>query len=225
MENLIAASLSFIGIHVLISSTPLRATFVNRVGLIAYLAGFSAFSAATIGWMIFAYMGAQDIPLWQLPGALRAAIIIAIPLGLWLVFLSFGSPNPTTVGQEAVIRSETPAAGIVRITRHPFMVGFAVWALGHMLVNGDLASQMFFGAFFVQAAIGPWLIDRKKAAALAENWQRFAASTSIIPFAAILSGRNRFRPREIGWLRPAAALLAVGALLYFHGAIFGVPVI
>lgn len=225
MAVLIVASLGFIAIHVFISSTPLRAKLVEQLGLIAYLAGFSVISAIAIGGMIWGYMAAEQIELWQLPGALWIAAVIAIPLGLWLVALGVGTPNPTTVGQEAVIQSEMPARGIVRVTRHPFMVGFAVWALGHMLVNGDVASQIFFGMFFAQAATGPWLIDRKKAVAFAERWPAFAAVTSTIPFAAILAGRNQFRADEIGWLRLLISLLAVGLFVYFHGSLFGAPLL
>jgi len=221
----LASGLLFIGIHVLISSSPLRAILVNRIGLIPYLGGFSVVSAIAIGWMIWSFIDAEKITIWQLPPVLWTAVIIAIPLGLWLALLSIGAPNPTTVGQESLINSKTPATGIVRITRHPFMVGFAVWALGHMLANGDLASQLFFGTFFIQAAIGPWLIDRKRAVNFSAQWPGFAAVTSTIPFAAILAGRNQFRPGEIGWARALITLFALALLVYFHGNLFGVALI
>lgn len=222
MASQLAAGLMFIGIHVLISSTPLRALLVKRIGLLPYLGGFSALSAIAIGWMIWAFVDAGRTPLWQLPAALWIAVVIAIPMGLWLALLSFGAPNPTTVGQQGLLQSEMPARGIVRVTRHPFMFGFAVWALGHMLVNGEIESQIFFGTFFIQAAIGPWLIDRKRRIAFAVQWPGFAALTSTLPFAAILGGRNQFRPGEIGWLRALIPLLAVAVLAYFHGNLFGV---
>lgn len=37
------------------------------------------------------------------------------------------------------------ARGIVRITRHPFLWGVALWALVHFIVNGDLASVILSG--------------------------------------------------------------------------------
>lgn len=41
-----------------------------------------------------------------------------------------------------------PPGYIRRTVRHPFLLAIAMWALGHLLVNGDLASLIVFGAFF-----------------------------------------------------------------------------
>ena len=43
----------------------------------------------------------------------------------------------------------------------------------------------FFGAFAVLALGGTFLIDRKRRISMGENWSRFAASTSNLPFAAV----------------------------------------
>ena len=53
-------------------------------------------------------------------------------------------------------------------------------------------------------------------------WEPFAAQTSIVPFAAIAAGRNRFIPREIGVWRWAIALLAYVLMLGGHGPVLGV---
>lgn len=225
MLNLIAAGLVFICIHVFISSTPLRGLIIARIGARPYQGGFSLLSAAVLGWMIWAYVNAERIVLWQPSGMVRFAAVFAALLGLLLAVTGVMSPNPTTVDQEGLLKSKTPAKGIVRITRHPFMVGFALWALAHMLVNGDSASLAFFGAFFVLAGLGPWLIDAKKARAFGADWPAFAAVTSVIPFAAIIGKRNQFRPDEIGWWRPLAAAAIVLALVIFHGSLFGAAIL
>jgi len=46
--------------------------------------------------------------------------------------------------------------------------------------------------------------------------------TSIVPFAAIAAGRNRFIPREIGLWRWAIALLAYLLMLGGHAPVVGV---
>ena len=40
---------------------------------------------------------------------------------------------------------------ITRVIRHPQLVGFSLWAVAHVLVNGDLASLILFGGLFVWA--------------------------------------------------------------------------
>jgi uncharacterized membrane protein len=111
------------------------------------------------------------------------------------------------------------ARGIVRITRHPFLWGVALWALVHLIVNGDLASLIFFGSLLVLAVVGTLSIDAKRRRSFGEQWSRFANVTSDVPFAAIAAGRNRLGPAlaEIGLWRPLAAILVYAVAFYFHG--------
>jgi uncharacterized membrane protein len=118
------------------------------------------------------------------------------------------------VGAEKLLRSEDPARGIIRITRHPIMWGVMLWAAAHILARGDLKGLIFFGAFLVLAALGTLAMDSRKRAN--PDWPRFAAVTSHIPFVAIAQGRNRIVWREIGRLRPAIGLAVFFAVLLFH---------
>jgi uncharacterized membrane protein len=78
-----------------------------------------------------------------------------------------------------------------------------LWAVLHLIANGDVASFIFFGAFAVTALAGTVSIDAKRRRALGPAWQSFAAQTSIVPFAAIAAGRTRFDPGEIAAWRCA----------------------
>jgi uncharacterized membrane protein len=73
----------------------------------------------------------------------------------------------------------------------------------------------------VLALSGAWLIDRRKAATQGEAWKHFAAVTSNLPFAAILSGRNQFKLAEIGWWKIALGLVLYVVFLVFHHRLFG----
>ncbi len=84
---------------------------------------------------------------------------------------------------------------------------FAIWALVHMLGNGDAASMLFFGAFLVTALAGMPSIDAELARRDPEGWARLSAGTSILPFGAIAAGRNRLALREIGWVPPVVGLV------------------
>jgi uncharacterized membrane protein len=114
------------------------------------------------------------------------------------------------------------ATGVVRITRHPFLWGVALWAAFHLLANGDAASVVFFGTFLALAVAGTYSIDAKRARKMGAAWTPFAERTSNIPFAAILAGRNSLKLGELFTWRQAAALAAFVLLLYIHAWLFSV---
>jgi len=157
--------------------------------------------------------------LWIAPGWLRGLLALAM-LPAFVLFVASFRANPTAAGGERFLGQE--AHGIQRVTRHPMMTSFAIWAAVHMIGNGDLAGLVFFGTFFITAAAGMPSIDRKTAARDPAAWERLARSTSILPFAAILAGRNRFVPAEIGWLAPAVGAALWAGMLFFHRSLFGV---
>src|SRR6201993_4566629 len=115
------------------------------------------------------------------------AIILMLPAAL-LVVIGLTTPNPTSIAQEG--RVGQPPQGIVRITRHPFLTGVGLWALVHLIGNGDVASLVFFATWAIVALAGTVSIDRKRQRLLGAAWEPFAAQTSIVPFAAIAAGRN-----------------------------------
>jgi uncharacterized membrane protein len=217
LGQLAVATLAFIATH-FVSSTPLRGAIAGAIGEKAWLGLYSLVALATLGWMAWAYGKAPLQPLW--PG-LRLLPLALMPLALALLAGGLMTRNPTAVMQERAMRSSEPARGMIRVTRHPLMWSFMLWAAAHVLARGDVASLVFFGGFFVVAALGTVLIDARKARALGEDWKRFAAVTSNVPFGAIAAGRNRFVVGEIGWRVVVVALVAYVALLGTHAYIFG----
>jgi uncharacterized membrane protein len=131
------------------------------------------------------------------------------------------TPNPTAVAQENLV--DRPPTGIVRITRHPFLIGVALWAAIHLIGNGDVASLLFFSAMLIVCVAGTLSIDAKRARALGrDRWAGFARRTSIVPFAAILAGRNTLNLQEIGWWRLLAGTAAYALMLGGHAHLIGV---
>jgi uncharacterized membrane protein len=218
LTHLIIASLAFLATHY-VASTPLRDVLVSVMGR-AYLALYSLVAFATLGWMIWAFYHAPFVNLWYAV-ALRAVPLVVMPFALVFAVCALATPNPTMVGQERLLKSAEPAHGILRITRHPLMWGFGLWALSHIAARGDAAAVIFFGTFAVLAISGAWLIDRRKAATLGEGWTHFAAVTSNVPFAAIAGGRNRFKLAEIGWWKILLGIALYVVLLMFHHQLFG----
>lgn len=218
MAHLLLATVLFLVTHY-VASTPLRAKLVNLLGN-AYLGLYTLIAFATLGYMIWAYYRAPFVGLWHAP-ALRYAPLAAMPVALVFVACGLLTKNPTLVGQERVLKADEPARGILRITRHPLMWGFALWAASHIAARGDAASVIFFGTFLLLAFSGTVLIDRRKSATLGADWRRFAAVTSNVPFAAIAGGRNQFKPGEIGWWKILLGVALYVAGLFLHPTLFG----
>jgi uncharacterized membrane protein len=123
---------------------------------------------------------------------------------------------------DAMAGNQETVKGVLRITRHPFLWGVAIWAAFHTAANGDKAAVIFFGTFLVVAVLGTISIDAKRKRKLGEAWSGFAARTSNIPFGAILSGRTKFSAREYFDWRFLLALVLFAVLLFAHPHIFGV---
>lgn len=221
MASLWLAALFFTLIHLGISGTRIRDRLVGAIGPNGYMVVFSLASVAAIVWLVTAYKAAPYAPIWgQLAWWKPFAIALMLPAFL-LVVIGLTTPNPTAVAQEALV--DKPPIGIVRITRHPFLMGVALWSLVHLVGNGDGASLALFGAMFVVSVAGPPSIDAKRRRTLGDaRWDQFASRTSILPFAAIAAGRNGFVPAELGWWRPLAGIAAYGLMLGGHAHIVGV---
>ena len=98
----------------------------------------------------------------------------------------------------------------------------AVWAAGHILVNGDRAGLVLFVAMLALALFGTSSIDAKRKRALGSKWDAFAAETSNVPFGAILSGRQKLAVGEIGWWRIFLGVAVWALLAWAHPFLFGV---
>jgi uncharacterized membrane protein len=220
MVSLLLAAIFFVGIHLGVAGTPFRDRAVAAVGQRGYSALFSLASIAGIFWLIFAYNRAPHLPTWgMLEGWKWVTIVLMLPATL-LAVIGLATPNPTSIAQEG--RLAEPPHGIVRITRHPFLTGVGLWALLHLVGNGDWASLLFFATFAVVALAGTASIDAKRRRLLGEGWAPFARQTSVVPFAAIAAGRTRLALGEIGAWRWLAALALYALLLGGHGPVIGV---
>jgi uncharacterized membrane protein len=214
----------FVGIHLLVAGTGVRDKLVGKLGEQGYLALFSLLSLGGISWLCTAWARSEVAAPWWDWTALRPLAWILMFFSFQLVVVGLTTKSPTAAGGEAVLGSDEPATGILRISRHPFLWGVALWGLCHLLVNPDGPAFLFFGALLSLALLGPRSIDAKRARKHGEDWQRFASRTSNLPFAAIAAGRNRLVVSELGWWRIAvAATLYVVFLVWLHPLLFTAP--
>jgi uncharacterized membrane protein len=222
MTQLIVAALFFLGIHFLVSGTRLRDRVVGRIGEQKFRLAFSLLSIIGLFWLIYAYRRAPYIETWGQLTALKPFVAALMIPAVLFVLIGLTTPSPTVVKGERLLNRDSPATGILRVTRHPFLWGVGLWAFLHVLVNGDAGSLVFFGSLLVLALGGTRSIDVKRRRAFGEQWQRFAALTSNIPFVAIAQKRNTLRLAEIGWWKIVASILLYAVVMHFHRPWFGV---
>jgi uncharacterized membrane protein len=107
---------------------------------------------ASMVLMVIGYRGAEVVPLWNLPG-------FAVHINNLLMVLAF------------YLYAASAAKGakiwLGRKIRHPQLTAVMVWAVAHLLVNGDVASLVLFGGIGFWAAVsvvvinraeGPWVV-------------------------------------------------------------------
>src|SRR4029450_254167 len=121
----------FLGGHAFVSMRARRALLVARLGEGTYKALFSLVSLIgliLIGVGFAHYRASGWIDLWYPPAWTRHLAIVL----MW----------PAVV---LVVAAYIPG-WIKRTTKHPMLAGVKLWAVAHLIANGDLGSIILFGA-------------------------------------------------------------------------------
>lgn len=92
--------------------------------------------------MVLGYRAADFVPVWTPPAFL-------IHLNNLLVLLAF-----------YLYAASGMKTRITRVIRHPQLTAVKAWAVGHLLVNGDLASILLFGGLLAWAVVEVIVINR-----------------------------------------------------------------
>lgn len=217
------ATLAFVGGHFLLSH-PLRGPLVRAVGEKAFPGIYSVVVGLAFAWLIHAHATAPYVALWGDPVWARHLLLLIMIPATFLVVVGMASPNPTLgpdAGRDGAARVAAAGSGILAITRHPGLWGFALWALGHMLANGDAATVILTAGIAVLSLGGMAAIDARKRRALGASYEAFMARTSLVPFVALAQGRARLDWGAIGLWRVALAIVAYVALILLHPLVIG----
>jgi uncharacterized membrane protein len=225
MTNLVLASLFLLLSHFLIASTPLRDLLARRLGERPYTVCYSLLAFVAFAWLILAYRGAPAVPLWDAPRWLDLALVPVMLLASILAVAGISTPNPGMVQSERLFDHPDIVRGVLRISRNSLFWGVGLFALCHVIVIGDMTATLAFGSVALLGLAGAAVLDAKKARRHGAAWQSFAAATSSIPFLAIVQGRQRLAPGEIGWWRIALGVALFLVTLVFHRTLFGRDVI
>ncbi len=220
-QELILAVAVFVGGHFFLSSLVVREPVIKALGQNGFRLLYSMAALASLAWTILAYRAAPAVPLWD-PG-LRHMPLLIMPIATILLAAGNSTANVTSVAGERHADGPRPVGGIVTVTRHPVLWGIGLWAIAHLLANGDEASVTLFSGMALLAFGGMAHIDHRRRATLGGAWGPIALTTSVIPFAAALQGRTKIDWAGIGVWRPLAGLALYGVLILLHGWA-GVPV-
>lgn len=213
----------FVALHFILSSHPIREPLLTRLGEGPFSVGYSVLVFAAFAGVLWSYRAAPYVVVWSPPHFARHAVLTFMPLALYLLLAGYTTKNPMAAGQAKLLGDADVVRGVLRISRHPALCGFALWGLLHLLANEDAAGMILFAGITTLAVGGMYHQDRRMARRYGEAFKQFAARTSRFPFAAIFTGRIAFAPRELGILRPLIAVAVyLATILYSHRLLFGV---
>lgn len=223
------AWLLFAGTHVALGFPPWRGRLAARLGEQRFVALFAAIAACALGVLA--------VVVWRVGGAgppgpdtalgptARVAIASVATLGLLLAIIALPAypRSPMALFRTGV----RPPTGIARVTRHGFFVGMVVFASAHALLASTLAQSIHLLGFAVLALVGAVAQDRKLVQRHGVGYESYMAATSVVPFVAILQGRQRLTrdDRLFRELLRAGAITLVVLLLHplwskWNGATF-----
>jgi len=181
---LIAGLVIFFGVHIFSSFRGAREKMIQRLGENLYKGGYALVAVAGFILIVIGVGKAEPVSLWEPVEWGRYATVWFMPFALISLAAAFIPSN------------------FQRFTAHPMMWGVTLWALLHLLANGDLTGLLLFGSF------GLYSVH-----AMSSQNARGARASQLK------------RP-----LFNDAAVVVAGLILYwlflrFHAKLFGVPAV
>lgn len=119
---------------------------IDRLGDKGYQAFFTLMILAAVGFIIAGWRSTPEEFLYVAPAWVRTLSFVLVVIA----FLLIGAAHHPTM--------------IKRFIRHPMLVGVALWAISHLLVNGTTRALVLFGGLGLWALIEIPLINRRDGA-------------------------------------------------------------
>jgi uncharacterized membrane protein len=139
MLQLLIGLALFLGIHSLQSLTPqARQNSIARWGELGFKGIYAVVSLVGLVLLIQGYGQARLDPvvLWTPPRGMQHATILL----MWVAMV-------------LLVATYVPGNQIKAKLRHPMTLSVKVWALGHLLSNGNLADVILFGGFLIWSVL------------------------------------------------------------------------
>ncbi len=158
----------------------------------------------------------DGIALWNLQGVPGMVQFVWIMTAISFLFL-----YPATYNLLEIPAIEKPevrlyGTGIIRVSRHPQAIGQILWCVSHSLWIGS--SFMLFTSFGLigHHLFAIWHGDRRLQKRFGEDFEKLKRNTSVIPFIAVIDGRQKLKLEE--FLKPSqlGIILAVATFWWSH---------
>jgi uncharacterized membrane protein len=175
----------------------------KRIGARLYRVLFALVSLnLAVAMIIYFFNHRYDgLQLWQVQGVVGLQSLV-----WWLSAISFLFLYPSTFNLLEIAAIQKPQVhlyetGIIRVTRHPQMVGQVIWCIAHTLWIGTTFTLLTSLGLILHHIFGVWHGDRRLQARFGESFETLKNRTSVMPFLAILQGRQTLNWQE--FIRPA----------------------
>ena len=212
--SLTAASVTLVGTHLALSH-PLRTPLVRALGERGFLLLYSLVALFALWWMARAFRAAPLGDLGAASGTVGWVIASLLTIPALVLFLGSLRGNPALPQPGAARLAAAEPRGVFRITRHPMMWSFALWALAHLALLWSWRTTIVAIAALVLALVGAAGQDRKKRRLMGVGWTAWEAKTSYWPRWKRLPGA--------GWQLWLLGLAAWLAITWAHRPIGGIP--
>jgi len=147
MAMLVLGVAIWIGVHLVPSlGAPLKATLVGRLGAGGYKGLFALSIIVGVVLIIFGWRATVPSIIYSPPLWASHVTILLVAVA----FILMGAANYPT--------------RIKRYIRHPQLTGIVIWAIGHLMANGDSRSLVLFGGLGLWALIEMPLINAREGA-------------------------------------------------------------
>lgn len=195
----------------------LRTWAETKIGARLYRILFALVSIpfATILVIYFFNHRYDGIQLWQVQQITGVKSLVWILSAISFIFLypaTFNLLEIAAIQKPQVYLFET---GIIRITRHPQMVGQVIWCIAHTLWLGTSFTLVTSLGLIAHHLFAVWHGDRRLSQRYGAAFEAVKARTSVIPFLAIADGRQTLKWQE--FLRPAYLGIAAFVMLFWWG--------
>jgi uncharacterized membrane protein len=139
--------------------------------------------------------------LWQVQGVAGVKTLVWILSAISFFFLYPATFNLLEIAAIQKPQVHLYETGILRVTRHPQMVGQVIWCIAHTLWLGTSFTLLTSLGLIAHHLFAVWHGDRRLENRYGEAFLKIKERTSVVPFLAIIDGRQSLKWQE--FLRPA----------------------
>ena len=158
----------------------------------------------------------DGIRLWNFQGNNFVFISVWFLTAISFLFLYPATYNLLEIPSVLKPQVRIYGSGIMRITRHPQAFGQIIWCFAHTLWIGSSFTLVTSIGLILHHLFAIWHGDKRLEIKFGEEFYNYKSSTSIIPFMAILDGRQEFKVREFLKLSQLGILVAIAVLWWSH---------